>query len=136
MKKILEKNFETTDISQVPFEQLQKKFDKQSLVSRLQYRKAAGGARQGRTIAKGEKFKFEHAHAANFEDKSDLNPNFGFKCLHYSISEAFGQIKVPIMNKSGQACSVAVATFEGEAKKDIDYIPVDTVLNFSSGQTE
>ena len=102
MKKILEKNFETTDISQVPFEQLQKKFDKQSLVTRLQYRKAPVAIRNSRTIAKGEKFKFEHAHASNFEDKSDLNPNFGFKCLHYSISEAFGKIKVPILNKSGQ----------------------------------
>ena len=35
MKKILEKNFATTDIAQVPFEQLKVKVDKPSLVTRL-----------------------------------------------------------------------------------------------------
>jgi hypothetical protein len=132
MKKILHENFETTDITQVKFEDLKKKVDKHSLVSRLQYRKAVAVG-SGRTIAKGEKFKFEHAHASALEDKSDLNPNFGFKCLHYSISEAFEQIRVPIINKTGQACSVRVATVEGEAKKDKDYISVDRVLKFEKG---
>jgi hypothetical protein len=42
-------------------------------------------------IAKGEIFRQEHAHADLLEDHLK-NPKFGFKCLHYSVSEASGNI--------------------------------------------
>lgn len=100
MKKIVSENFGTTDITQVPLEDLKKKVDKEVLVKRLQYRKQAASA--VKTIKKGEYFKFEHTHALAFEDKSKLNPHFGFKCLHYSISEASGSIKIAVISKSGE----------------------------------
>lgn len=49
-------------------------------------------------VAKGEIVKFEHAHASNL-DKRDRNPEFGFKCLHYSVSEGSGSIRIYIENK-------------------------------------
>lgn len=47
------------------------------------------GKRQ--VIAKGEIIKREHAHAEHLDEKVK-NENFGFKCLHYSVSEASGNI--------------------------------------------
>jgi hypothetical protein len=44
------------------------------------------------TIEKGAKLKFEHLQADEQLDKTELNPEFGFRCLHYSISEAAGTL--------------------------------------------
>jgi hypothetical protein len=33
----------------------------------------------------------------------ELNPDIGFKCLHYSVTESAGKIKVIIMKKPGSA---------------------------------
>lgn len=62
-------------------------------------------------IAKGEVAKFEYLHAENLE-KSDRNPFFGFKCLHYSVSESVGVLKVAIENKEGKKTSVRVKTID------------------------
>jgi hypothetical protein len=43
MKKIVSDHFGTTDITQVKFEDLKKKVDKEVLVKRVQYRKATTG---------------------------------------------------------------------------------------------
>jgi hypothetical protein len=73
-----------------------------SLVSRVQYRKQVGMSRSRPPIAKGEVAKFENLHAENLEE-SARNPNFGFKCLHYSVSESVGVLVVNVENKTGKA---------------------------------
>jgi len=49
-------------------------------------------------IAKGEMFKRENAMAEHI-DASEKNPEYGFNCLHYSVSEANGEIKIMVLNK-------------------------------------
>lgn len=53
-----------------------------------------------KVVEKYEVLKIEHAHAENLEEK-DKNEDFGFNCLHYSVSEASGHLKVAILNKKG-----------------------------------
>ncbi len=71
--------------------------------------------------------------AAHIEDHKK-HPNFGFECLHYSVSEGSGFIEVIVLNKTGEACKVGIHTIDGEAKAKDDYHPVDTILEFSNGQ--
>jgi len=54
-------------------------------------------------IAKFEKLKLEHAHAKDM-DESLKNPDFGFSCLHYSVAESQGVLKIQVLNKKGTAC--------------------------------
>lgn len=51
-------------------------------------------------IAKFEKIKLEHAHAKDV-DESLKNQQFGFSCLHYSVAESQGILKIQVLNKSG-----------------------------------
>ena len=53
------------------------------------------------------------------------NENFGFKCLHYSVSEASGSLKIAIKNKRKVANTVRVCTIDAEAKAGEDYEKVD-----------
>lgn len=81
-------------------------------------------------IAKGEVVKQEHAHAEHIEEKYK-NEDFGFKCLHYSVSEASGSLDIMVTNKKKQQCSVRVVTIDAEAKAGDDYEKVDTILEFT-----
>lgn len=49
-------------------------------------------------IAKGEFFKSENKLASSIET-IHKNPDFGFECLHYSVSESSESLKVTILNK-------------------------------------
>jgi len=70
------------------------------MIKRIQYRKAVQNSLSGKrpAIAKGEVFKRENALAENMDD-NEKNPDFGFNCLHYSVSEASGILQVMILNK-------------------------------------
>lgn len=70
------------------------------MLGRIKYRKAVGNMMTGKRqiVAKGEIVRKEHLHADGFEDR-EKNMNFGFKCLHYSVSEASGSIRILIDNK-------------------------------------
>lgn len=66
-------------------------------MNKLKYRGRAAQAKtedtkKKITIEKGAKLKFEHLQADENTDKAELNPDFGFRCLHYSISEAAGTL--------------------------------------------
>ena len=90
-----------------------------------------GGKRPN--IAKGQILKEEHAHADNIDEKLK-NENFGFKCLHYSISEASGTLRVVIINEKREACSVRVKTEDAEAKSGKDFVHIEQQLNFKQGE--
>ena len=64
------------------------------------------------------------------------NENFGFKCLHYSVSEASGHITIIVLNKTGFAGRVRVKTINDLAKAGDDYEAVDEVLVFAQGQKQ
>ncbi len=42
----------------------------------------------------------QHATVATM-DQVGMNEHFGFRCLHYSVSEASGTIEIIVNNKSG-----------------------------------
>jgi hypothetical protein len=68
-------------------------------------------------------------------DENLKNENFGFNCLHYSVSEASGSLKIMVLNKKRIASEVRVYTIDAEAKAGDDYEKVDQVLKFSKGET-
>lgn len=70
--------------------------DGEDLMGRIKYRKAVGLApAKSAIMAKGQIFRQENAQAMNLAD-SDRNDDFGFKCLHYSVSEAVGELDIEI----------------------------------------
>jgi len=131
MKTFLKMSMKTDAIDKVNLEDLKKAVEGDQMISRIKYRKQVGkmlsGARQ--VIAKGEIIKQEHAHAKNIDEK-EKNEFFGFTCLHYSVSEASGSLKIEINNKKGIACQVRVLTQDAEAIAGDDYEKVDEILDF------
>jgi len=101
----------------------------------MKYRRQVGASLNGKrpVVAKHQILKLEHVQAENI-DISEKNARWGFTCLHYSVSEASGSLKIQVNNKTKEAGSVRVVTEDQEAKADEDYIAVDTILTFTSGQ--
>ena len=62
------------------------------------------------------------------------NPDVCFPCLHYSVSEGAGMLRVKIQNKSGNKFSVGVRTVDAEATSPKDYIAIDQVIDFEGGR--
>lgn len=102
MKQFLKKSFGTDNIEQVDQDQLKKVLGDADapLLSRMKYRKNATstliGAKKKVEIEKGQKLTLQHAMVEGIQDKSQLSETFGFKCLHYSVSEASGHIDVVV----------------------------------------
>lgn len=107
------------------------------MIKRIQYRRAVQNSLTGKrpAIAKGEIFKREHALAENIDD-TEKNPDFGFNCLHYSVSEASGSLQIMILNKKKIACRVRVKTVDAEAKAGHDYNSYDDILSFNAGEVK
>jgi hypothetical protein len=63
--------------------------------------------------------------------ENEKHPQFGFRCLHYSVSESSGTIQIHVLNKQKTAGRVRVKTIDKEAKAGDDYDAVDKVLEFS-----
>jgi len=63
------------------------------MLGRIKYRKQVGNMMKGKNIGIGkhEIMRKENMSAENLDD-SQRNEHFGFKCLHYSVSEASGTI--------------------------------------------
>lgn len=80
--------------------------------------------------------KIEHALAENIAE-GEKNANFGFNCLHYSVSEASGSLSIMVINKLKTACKVRVRTIDAEAKAKTathmgDYVAIDDILTFNA----
>lgn len=84
------------------------------------------------TIGKFEIIKLEHESADHIDDKLK-NDKYGFKCLHYSVSEASGHLTIIVLNKTGQPGRVRVKTIDAEAKAGDDFEEVDKILDFITG---
>ena len=112
-------------------EKLKKAADGDPLLSRIKHRKDVGNAMNGKrpVIEKGEIFKKELALSENL-DEGSKNPDFGFKCLHYSVSESSEKLKIIIIKKTKGPGSVRVRTVDAEAVAGEDFEKVDKVLDF------
>ena len=132
MKEFLMSEFGTTKVSEVAKDALKEKLDGPSLIERTNFRKAVGISYKKEAIAKGTILRRENK-SADMLDDHQKHPKFGFSCLHYSVSEAAGALRIKILNKSKIACTVGVRTQDGEAAANDDYIPIDEIINFKSG---
>lgn len=129
--------FGTESIELIDKEELKKKIQGENPISRIKYRKEVGNLMAGRrqVVKKGEIFKSENVLASKIDDKLK-NPDFGFKCLHYSVSEANKFILINIINKRNVKCEVAVRTIDGEAIDGEDYNGIDETISFEKGENE
>lgn len=133
MKDYLNANFGTTKISEVDKDLLKEKLEGPSLIERTTYRKQVGIHYKKEAIAKGQILRRENKSADTLEDHQK-NHQFGFACLHYSVSEAAGHIRIKVLNKlSKSACSIGVRTVDGDAVADNDYVAIDKIIQFKSG---
>lgn len=105
----------------------------ESLIGRIKYRKQVGLANKQKPIAKGQILKQELASAENIDEKLK-NADFGFQCLHYSVSEASGSICIQILNKKLKACRVLVKTVDDQAKAGEDYQELIQTLDFKDDE--
>ena len=135
MKDILKEYQNTDNITNVNFDQFKQQIQGDSMLNRIKYRKQVGNMMNGKrpVIGKGEIIRQEHAHADLLDEKVK-NEFFGFKCLHYSVSEASGSIQIHVHNKKGMASSVRVCTIDAEAKAGDDYEEVKQTLEFKAGE--
>ena len=133
MKEFLNRNFGTANISAIDKDKLKVLLGGEHIVERIGYRKKAAISGFREAIAKGEIIRRSNKSAEEIDEK-DRNSSFGFSCLHYSVSEGAGVIKVKILNKSKLACSVRVRSRQDTATEDEDYEKVDKVLEFSKDE--
>ena len=124
----------TDQIDQIKLNELKNAIEGEGMLKRIQYRRKVGSMMSGKRpqIAKGEIIKQEHVHAEHLDEKVK-NEFFGFKCLHYSVSEASGSLQIHIINKKGYACKVFVKTIDAEAHAGEDYEKVEEIIEFKDG---
>jgi len=135
MKDFVRKTMKTDQIDKVDLTDLKKVIEGDGLINRMKYRRQVGALMNGKrpVVAKHQIMKLEHVQAENI-DVSEKNVRWGFSCLHYSVSEASGSLKIQIINKTKEAGTVRVITEDQEAIDGEDYIGIDQKLEFAHGQ--
>ena len=114
MKEFLLAEFGTTKVSDVAKEELKEKLEGPSFLERINYRKAVGIGYKKEAIAKKAILRRENKLATTLADH-EKHHKYGFSCLHYSVSEAAGALRIKIINKNKKAGRVSVRTVDGEA---------------------
>lgn len=132
MKEFLLVEFGTTKVSEVSKDALKAKLEGPALIERISHRKMVAVNYKKEAIQKYQVVRRENKSAAVLQEH-EKNDFFGFSCLHYSVSEAAGALKIKILNKTKQAGVVHVRTVDGDAKAGDDYHAIDEKINFKSG---
>lgn len=91
--------FGTTKVSEVNKDDLKAKLDGPAFIERIGYRQKVAVSYKKEAIAKGQVMRRENKSASLLKDHQK-NPTFGFSCLHYSVSEAAGALRIKILNKT------------------------------------
>lgn len=132
MKEFLMVEFGTTKVSEVNKDALKAKLDGPALIERINHRKAVAVNYKKEAIAKYQVLRRENKSASSLQDHQK-NAHFGFSCLHYSVSEAAGALRIKIINKTKKAGEVHVRTVDGDANENEDYVPIDDKVVFKNG---
>lgn len=103
------------------------------MLTRVQYRRQVGLGGKKMEVAKHAVFKNELRSA---KDAENPHPQWGFTCLHYSVSEASGSIRINVKNKLNTAGKVRVCTIDQEARAGDDYEKVDEILEFTGQEKD
>lgn len=117
---------DTKDLNSISLETFSQILEPDSLFERFAYRKAhaIGGSAEFLSL-KGQKFQIENAP---INPVQETNPNIGFKCMHYSVTESAGTVKIQIVKKQAAMKleqKVGVRTTEGTAKYGRDFDGID-----------
>lgn len=145
IQKFYKKYFEDRDPATLSRQEIEEKLaPSHGIHERIKFRHGVGDLLNGRNtngvqLQKNQKYKKEMQLAENLANQNwiKMNPMFGFRCLHYNISEAIGKLKVVIVNKQYEfdgELEVGVRTVDGTAVDGDDFTHVDEVLKFFSGE--
>ena len=99
MKEFLLVEFGTTKVSEVSKDALKAKLEGPALIERISHRKMVAVNYKKEAIQKYQVVRRENKSAAVLLEH-EKNDFFGFSCLHYSVSEAAGALKIKILNKN------------------------------------
>lgn len=102
-------------------------------MKRAMYRKQVAIGATRPVIKKGQQYRKEHVQASSF-DQNMKNDNFGFKCLHMSVSESIDKCRIQVINKHKTEGEVGVRTRDDTATANDDFIPINETLKFSAGE--
>lgn len=69
-------------------------------------------------------------------DKAVKHPDYGFTCLHMSVSESIVHAKVTIMNKNKTAGRIGVRTVDDTATAGEDFVKLDEEIEFKHGDKD
>ena len=135
MRDFLKSQFNTDKIQNVDLADLKKRIEGDHMIERTQHRKAFANMLAGKkkVLSKGEVFRSENLLASKL-DSALKNEFFGFQCLHYSVSEASGFLRIKIHNKKKKASKVGVRTVDGDAKEKVDYDAIDEIIEFKTNE--
>ena len=103
MKDFLMREFGTTKVSNVNKDILKEKLGNVTLIERISYRKQVAIGYAKEAIEKGAIIRRENKMADTL-DEGVRNKDFCFPCLHYSVSEGAGMLRIKIHNKTGKDC--------------------------------
>ena len=126
---------ETTELNSITIDTLSTLLQPESLFERFAYRKshALGGSTEFLSL-KGQKFQVENAPINPIQDQ---NPNIAFKCMHYSVTESAGTVKVTIEKKAeNMEMKFGVRTQEGTAKYGRDFDGIDQIITMKMSENE
>lgn len=118
-------------------DELREKLQPKSVVARISYRKKVGDSLSGRkdvVVIKGMKHCDEEVLATEKHETKDLNPNVGFKCLYYSVSESLGVLKAIVVKKTPDPISVGIRTIDDTALDGSDYRAIDKVATITASE--
>ena len=135
-KEVLKDQYGTDDVSKIDPHELKELAKPASVIPRMKYRRKVGDALSGRkdlVVVKGMVYSAEERMAKDLKDHM-LNKEVGFKCLHYSVTEGAGTLKVDIVKRVSGEYSVGVRTVDDTANAGEDYKAIDEVLEFASNE--
>ena len=112
--------FGVEDLKEIEVPLFLKALQPDSLLERFAYRKRDNADNQKRfSRIQGTGGQLSHESKVNADE---ANPDYGFKCLHYSVTESAGAVEITIIRKRLISDDIiGVMTVDGSAKAGKDY---------------
>ena len=125
--KLYQDLFQTNNLKSVQVPQLLKALQPDSLLERFAYRNRDKADPE---FMKMKGTKGQIAKETTFDEKS-ANKDYGFKCLHYSVTESAGHVEIEVVRKNPLAPEeIGVRTVDDTAKEGKDYNAINELVKF------
>lgn len=139
IQKFFKEHFGDRDPDTLSREEIEEKLAPSHGISeRIKYRHGIGNLIAGRNtngieLQKNQKYIKEEkvVEKKTQEAMNKYNLIAGFRCVHYSISEAIGTLKIQVLKRlEDEDISIGVRTRDGTAVQGEDFTQIDEVLHF------